>query len=838
MKFSKLAAGIALATLSAGTLAAGPLYIHDKTMQPYKWDTSKGAIPVWTDGGMLVQDKDGKDVESFTVLKKGTKYNINITLADGTVLPKNTVLDRDYTLLTVDRANEITAHAIAQWSNVETATLEMAVAGTIASKTGISDITAANANEVYGAENGYGFWVIYDTDGSVVEDVFGVPKQSVLGMAFPEWADEETGEILEATAIMNGWAVAPNDDGSKIAGVFTHEFGHAINLSHTQVNGQLAYLSSAANKLYPGVPGCGVNPIAGGNPAMIETMYPYIDHYSAGAVNQSTIEHPDDVAAISNLYPSAHYANSRGAITGVLRLKDGRTQYSGINVIARNVNNPLFDAVSDMSGSATQGKVGPDGRYTIRNLTPGEQYVLYVEPIVAGGFPTTPQPLLSTAEYWNENEGSDPLIDEVCERTAIIAEAGVTKEADFTFNGYMKGVQVTPLSSVTFSDLSKNGRKAVGTAGLSAVMWDANSGFEILPSRYVGAESYLSRNGKHVLVQHDQDGNGIMEPTVWSGNEARSVGYLGQNQCNVSTSFAGVKISALGSAMDDSGSTVVGMAYQDLNGNGNCQEYFSGEMKPFIWDEKRGIRELDTSNVNWNRTLYAFAHGLSGNGKVALGQVNYNQAVAWVDDGPMLDLTTAFKAKQAKVSNFDGSRVALTSNYGVQLWDSRKGLSEDAVTNIGSLPWCEDIQYIFYSWNLCKELSPDEITASYGAVPMTVSDLSDDGRVAIGRAGGSRFGYYGALWVEGIGWLELSRFLREQGAAELGKLSMSNPIALSGDGSKMLGVAGGMSWYMDMSQVYVCDNGDSVLTGFPGGLRESVANGAQMGRCEYLDDTL
>ncbi|QYJ79704.1 hypothetical protein [Shewanella acanthi] len=834
MKLSKLAMGLTLTTLSMSAIAAGPLYIHDKTMQPYKWNTSKGAIPIWTDGGVLVKNKEGNDVESFTVLKQGSKYNINITLADGTVIPKNTVLDRDYTLLTIERANEITAAAVAEWSNVETSTLEMSIAGTIESKTGISDLTASNVDQVYGVENGYGFWVVYDTDGSVVEDVFGVPKESILGMAFPEWADEKTGEIIEATAIMNGWAVAPNDNGSQIAGVFTHEFGHAINLSHTQVNGQLAYLSSALNKLYPGVPGCGVNPIAGGNPAMIETMYPFIDHYKAGSVNQSTIEHPDDVAAISNLYPSVNYASSSGTISGVLRLKDGRTEYSGINVVARNINNPLFDAISDMSGSATQGMLGPDGRFTIRNLTPGEQYVLYIEPIVAGGFPTTPQPLLSTAEYWNNSESSDPLLDDVCDITPIKAEAGITKEADFTLNGYMKGIQVTPLSSVVLSDMSKNGRKAVGTSGVKAITWDVDNGFEILPSRYVGAEAFLSRNGKHVLLQHDQDGNGIMEPTVWSDKQDLSTGYLGDSQCGASTSIAGLKISALGSAMDDAGATVAGLAYRDLNGNGNCQEYFSGEMTPFIWDEKGGIRELDTSSVKWSRTLYAYAHGLSGNGKVALGQVNYDQAVAWIAEGPMLNLTSAFKAKQAKVSNFDGSRVALTSDFGVKLWDSRKGLVEDAITNIGSLPWCQDIQYIFYSWNLCEELTPEEITASYGAVPMTVSDLSDDGSVAIGRAGGSRFGYYGALWVEDIGWLELSRFLREQGAVELGKLPMSNPIALSGNGNKMIGVAGGMSWYMDMSQVYVCDNGSSVLTGFPGGLREAVANGAQIGRCEMI----
>ena len=38
-----------------------------------------------------------------------------------------------------------------------------------------------------------------------------------------------------------------------------------------------------------------------------------------------------------------------------------------------------------------------------------------------------------------------------------------------------------------------------------------------------------------------------------------------------------------------------------------------------------------------------------------------------------------------------------------------------------------------------------------------------------------------------------------------------------------------------MDQVYVRDGGISVLSGFPGGLREKLAEGASFGRCEYID---
>lgn len=63
--------GLTVGSVSSAALAGGPLYIHEPTMQPYKWDTSKGAIPVYTDGGPVIKNKDGVDVQTFTVLEKG-----------------------------------------------------------------------------------------------------------------------------------------------------------------------------------------------------------------------------------------------------------------------------------------------------------------------------------------------------------------------------------------------------------------------------------------------------------------------------------------------------------------------------------------------------------------------------------------------------------------------------------------------------------------------------------------------------------------------------------------------------------------------------------------------
>ena len=116
--------------------------------------------------------------------------------------------------------------------------------------------------------------------------------------------------------------------------MFTHEFGHAINLSHSQVNGPMVYSSLIEAPYYPGMPRC-VAPVhrfdysatAGANranPAMLETMYPFLNHKTAAGIEQSTVDMPDDIAGISNLYPTASYKATRGSISGVLRLKDGK----------------------------------------------------------------------------------------------------------------------------------------------------------------------------------------------------------------------------------------------------------------------------------------------------------------------------------------------------------------------------------------------------------------------------------------------------------------------------------------------------------------------------------
>lgn len=830
---------LGLLTAAISAHAAGPLVLSDETgeLKPVIWDTSHGPIPVYTDGGgAFTYDYD--EVTPF---------------------------------ITVEGANRFTANAFKQWSQVPTSTFQATVQGTIKDKTGVADVTGANADQFIGVENGPGFWVIYDTDGSIMEDFFGVDKYSVFGISSPEFGDGN-GHITESFTVLNGWAVDASDTGSEgptdpdaifrsdfetfvprgtnYSGVFTHEVGHALNLSHSQVNGQIAYQSYSWAPLYPGVPGC-VDPLYSYNddsaapeqkidPAAVETMFPFIDNVGPGGAAQATVDIRDDVAGISNLYPTADYLANTGSISGVLRLKDGVTPYSGINVIARNVDDPLFGAVSDMTGSATQGQLGPDGRFTIRGLVPGAKYKVYIEAITSGGYPTQQQAMVSQGEYWNVAESSDPITDQACDATPIVVAAAQTNAADITYNGFDDGVQFTPIVAAFLQSLSTDGSRAGGSynSGANALLWKKASGISLLPQELGSNTGSIDGPGVRMAVQGDAHGNGIGEPGIW--NENGIVQYLGDlngNTCGGDS--AGGTNSAVAWGMDKSASKVVGMAYIDLDGDGGCQS--DGEVVPFIWDDVGGMRELpyDTSQY-WTR-----ANTISGNGRVVLGTSNFSNAWAWVDEGPQLDLTALTGATDANAVNFDGNVVALGSveadtyrNTGIVLWNALQGATPAALNNIDSLRYCVDIPYTdFFGNDMCGDYTPEEIFDLVGSVPVDVFGVNDAGTVLVGRAGSFFTGVHGAIWIKDIGWMVMADFLHKQGVIEADATPIDNPLAISGVGDTIMGGLAGVqfSWLIDLHEVYACKNGHSVKTTFPNGLRAEVVNGAVAGRCEYLD---
>lgn len=348
----------------------------------------------------------------------------------------------DNAVVTHAELNALVDSAFAEWSNVPTSSIVATYDGSICDHIGCpplagppGDITAATMGLMTaGVPNNGGIGIAYDDDGLITFGVFGAPP-GTQAVATTEWATGST--IFESWAVFNLTAVDPADDsppGANFEFIMTQTFGHLFNLAHAQVAGNVHFFGDN------GAPGACASP---GFPAIadLEAMYPIIDVTAATGTgaDQATVEHPDDIASISDLYPTAGWPGVAGTITGTVFDIDGATGLGGVNVVARNVANPYGDAVTALSGNYTL--AADDGSYTLNGLTPGATYTLHVEEIVAGNFlphtPVTPLPG-GGEEYWNgadeTNIGSGSTADMVCDSTTITAVAGAPITADIIIN--------------------------------------------------------------------------------------------------------------------------------------------------------------------------------------------------------------------------------------------------------------------------------------------------------------------------------------------------------------------------------------------------------------------
>jgi hypothetical protein len=174
--------------------------------------------------------------------------------------------------------------------------------------------------------------------------VFGAGAASdILGFAGPLsiTSDGINNFYTLARAVLNGKFIDgqanPEISVPKFQEAFIHEFGHFSGLDHSQIN--IEALDPAQR--------------TADNLAGLPIMFPFL---LGSAPPQLTLA-PDDIAAISELYPDASFQSSTGRIHGRILFSDGATQAQGLNVIARQVDDPATPedesrriAVSSVSG--------------------------------------------------------------------------------------------------------------------------------------------------------------------------------------------------------------------------------------------------------------------------------------------------------------------------------------------------------------------------------------------------------------------------------------------------------------------------------------------------------
>ena len=833
-----LAAAVAVAGLTSLTAQAyGPLYVHDyATGTPYRWDVTD-PVKVWTDGGNFA---------SGTV--RFYDYSLPTCNEEGGYICYEDV----YVEFTNEQGVARVSEALASWSTVPTSSFQAEISGSF-SDIGIGgdngDITGAAEefstdengemiHSVVGTENNGGIHVIFDEDGSVMANVLGVPF-GVLGVATPEWADEETGIITEGWVVIGGAETYYNDDDlAQMAGVITHELGHSFNLAHSQTNGHVVILNYSAI-VNPGPVDCSANWFLGGEYQLpfpqsdvataedVEVMYPYINNDPNGWPSptgqyQATVSTAEDFAAISSIYPAASFASETGSISGSVTYPFSSEGVIGVNIVARNIDNPYEDAITVMTGDWNDGVAGAMegyGEFTLKGLTPGARYVVHAENIVAGGFPTPQVSLPGPSEYFNgSRENDDATSDNACDYTEIMVAAGASQPGiDIQMNGMKRALNLVINPAPNSQNITENGK----VTGGNIIDWygetqswtynESKDSYTILPMGGIR----LSENGSIVAGRVAIDGE-ILPAMVVPGKKIEIIPTPGNNACDQGS---GVYEYYNNFAISPDGSTMGGF----LHNCDDSDDYQNFTVSAATYNAKDGWTILNDKYDSNNARVNSLANNGTAVGW-AEDDFGWWEGTVWTN-GEELSLLAVAPANIVDVGEATAVNTAGSIVVGINSWDdeyNQRGYMYN--TDTGEF----EILDIY-------EACPPFDWFCWGVTPFNPYDISDEGTVvgAIGRGPSSS----AHLNNEVLGTQKLVDFLKAQGVINANDIGLaSNVTKISNNGKHLVGWTafdGYLgSFKLTLDQLYVCRNGKTRQVGYPQGVASQLKKGATLGMCE------
>ena len=524
--------------------------------------------------------------------------------------------------------------------------------------------------------------------------------------------------------------------------------------------------------------------------AQIETMYPMIDPFPWSSTYNSpqmaTVNVADDMAALSSLYPAANYAKTTGTLKGRIVAKDGASELTGINVIARRVDQGnRMDAMSRISGDLTQGLLGPDGSFTMTGLVPGASYVVYIDQLADGGFSTPKAILLGPEEYWNANESGDATRDDACVATPIVVQAGEVREIQIAVNGIARAPQFTHIPYVLVSSVSDNGNKVVGTYGnFESPFWIWNKKSGATP---IGGSGFIAarlrrwpsrrrlgrRQRRHAVRSRCCRSARRCGRSKAAGRRSRTSSRVAADRAAMSTTFPATVIPRSVSSSQT--------ARMPMRSSGPRKAAPSSCPR-----RARGSNAMIGAGGTYSCEGSSRANAVSGNGHVVGGWEEIPEAGGfrvgsiWVGDKQTLlrdpSGDNIFGGWIGEVMGVNSAgTIAVGINSGPQIKDAYKWTPAKGVTSLGRYPG----QVCYTNWDTGENVCEDRETVAYS--------VSDDGKVVTGS---SRLLSVGiddaAIYTPKMGWVLLSDFLQGQGVLEASRWQFLG-ATISADGTTLVG---------------------------------------------------
>ena len=211
--------------------------------------------------------------------------------------------------------------------------------------------------------------IVFDDDGKILEELgsaSAIDPHKTIGLTLPLL--DSTGQwMIGGMIIVNGkWRDGLKDsdignyelpDDLTFKAAIGHEVGHLLNLDHASVNGEVEENCSQPSNCTQG--------------NLIPTMFPKIVSSTQWTLN------PDDKIMLASLYPTQEFQEKfcsvKGTVVGV-----NSKGIPGINIIARDIQNPYIDARSFVSGGfypqGTDADENSNGDYVLHGLIPEKEY--------------------------------------------------------------------------------------------------------------------------------------------------------------------------------------------------------------------------------------------------------------------------------------------------------------------------------------------------------------------------------------------------------------------------------------------------------------------------------